>query len=150
MVSENTVLSDFEHMQYADYAAQKISIYYEYLSILEKWFSEAGWELPLPCRTNFRDAWFHFKKLYERKDYVKVVQEEYALEEHLIRAVKDAIICYYQIYIRRIEIVYQFFRTGNLTDCILQEHLKDIKRNAEFITVHTDNWTMELYKRLEC
>jgi hypothetical protein len=37
MVSENTVLSDFEHMQYADYAAQKISIYYEYLSILEKW-----------------------------------------------------------------------------------------------------------------
>lgn len=23
MVSENTVLSDFEHMQYADYAAQK-------------------------------------------------------------------------------------------------------------------------------
>ena len=105
MVSENTVLSDFEHMQYADYAAQKISIYYEYLSILEKWFSEAGWELPLPCRTNFRDAWFHFKKLYERKDYVKVVQEEYALEEHLIRAVKDAIICYYQIYIRRIEIV---------------------------------------------
>ena len=149
MVSENTVLSDFEHMQYADNAAQKISVYYEYLSILEKWFSEAGWELPLPCRTNFRDAWFHFKKLYERKDYVKVVQEEYALEEHLIRAVKDAIICYYQIYIRRIEIVYQFFRTGNLTDCILQEHLKDIKRNAEFITVHTDNWTMELYKRLE-
>lgn len=31
----------------------------------------------------------------------------------------------------------------------MQEHLKDIKRNAEFITVHTDNWTMELYKRLE-
>ena len=47
MGSENTVLSDFEHMQYADYAAQKISVYYGYLSILEKWFSEAGWELPL-------------------------------------------------------------------------------------------------------
>ena len=47
MGSENIVLSDFEHMQYADYAAQKISVYYGYLSILEKWFSEAGWELPL-------------------------------------------------------------------------------------------------------
>lgn len=29
MVSENTVLSDFEHMQYADYAAQKNYKYYE-------------------------------------------------------------------------------------------------------------------------
>lgn len=27
MVSENTVLSDFEHMQYADYAAQKYKYY---------------------------------------------------------------------------------------------------------------------------
>lgn len=149
MVNENTVLSDFEHMQYANYSAQKIEVYYEYLNTLAKWFSEAGWELPLPCRTNFRDTWFHFKKLYERKDYVKVVQEEYALEEHLIRAVKDAIICYYQIYIRKIEIVYQGLRTGKLEDCIEQEHMEEVKKNAELVTAHMENWDIELYKRLE-
>ena len=45
MVNKNIVISDPEHMQYANYSAQKISMYYKYLYILEKWFEEAGWEL---------------------------------------------------------------------------------------------------------
>lgn len=145
MVNKNIVISDPEHMQYANYSAQKISMYYKYLYILEKWFEEAGWELPLPCRTNFRDSWFHFKKLYERKDYIKIVQEDYALEEHLIRAVKDAIICYYQLYIKKIEVVYKVLRAEKLTEMITTENMDAIEEYAKRVNVSEKGWTLKLY-----
>lgn len=66
MANRNTVLSDTEHNRYANRTAQKLIVYFDYLDSLDKWFKESGLELPLACRTNFRDAWFHFKKLYER------------------------------------------------------------------------------------
>ena len=36
MVNKNIVISDPEHMQYANYSAQKISMYYKYLYKAEK------------------------------------------------------------------------------------------------------------------
>lgn len=146
MANRNTVLSDTEHNRYANRTAQKLIMYFDYLDSLDKWFKESGLELPLACRTNFRDAWFHFKKLYERRDYVKIVQEEYALEEHLIRAVKDAIICYYQIYIRKIERVYRYLSADMLSTWIAPEDLEEIKKNVHSVTFYTEKWDSEIKK----
>lgn len=144
MANRNTVLSDAEHNWYVNRTADKLIMYFEYLDSLDKWFRESGLELPLACRTNFRDAWFHFKKLYERRDYVKIVQEEYALEEHLIRAVKDAIICYYQIYIRKIERVYEYLSNNKLGTCVSQENINKIECKINSVTINTEKWDSEI------
>lgn len=146
MLNENRVLSEAEHMRYINYSAQKIIMYFKYLYFLERWYDEVGWELPLPCRTNFRDAWFHFKKLYERKDYVKIVQEEYALEEHLIRAVKDAIICYFQTYISDIEIVYKSLKQVSISNTDIKQYKKVAA--AISIDVNSSSWALDLHKFL--
>lgn len=146
MKSRNTVLSNAEHDWYANRTAEKLIVYFDYLDKLNRWFMESGLEMPLACRTNFRDTWFHFKKLYERRDYVKIVQEEYALEEHLIRAIKDAIICYYQIYIRKIERVYQYLIADKLSTCITPENIKEIQNRVHFITISTEKWDLEIKK----
>lgn len=148
MANRNTVLSDAEHNWYVNRTADKLIMYFKYLDSLDKWFRESGLELPLACRTNFRDAWFHFKKLYERRDYVKIVQEEYALEEHLIRAVKDAIICYYQIYIRKIERVYGYLSNDKLKTCVSSENIQKIKCKISSVTIDTKKWDFEIKKHI--
>lgn len=45
-----------------------------------------------PFATNFRDALFHYAKLYEADTYQEVIEQAGAIEEHLNRAIKDSII----------------------------------------------------------
>lgn len=46
--------------------------------------------LPVTCYTNFRDALFHFRKLAECLEEHEIMQQSYAIKEHLSRARTDA------------------------------------------------------------
>lgn len=48
--------------------------------------------LPVACFTNFRDALFHFRKLYYAAEKVEIFEQGFAIKEHLNRAKTDAII----------------------------------------------------------
>lgn len=58
--------------------------------ILQKVYAEFGLNYPYECHTNYRDSWFHYRKLYSKKDKVLISNEKYGLEEHLLRAARDA------------------------------------------------------------
>lgn len=148
MVNERSLFSTGEHKEYTGLSVMWLTRYLEYLNILEKWFGEINEDLPLPCRTNYRDAWFHYKKIYERRDYIKVFQEQYAMEEHLIRAIKDAINKYFQIWIYDMETVYKAIKTGKLEKSIdkykrLFEHLRIS------LTIGQQGWEQKLYKEMD-
>lgn len=53
-------------------------------------YEDFGLYYPKECNTNYRDSWFHFRKLYSKRDKLSVLNEKYGLEEHLLRAAKDA------------------------------------------------------------
>ena len=48
--------------------------------------------LPAACFTNFRDALFHFRKLYYSTNRNDILEQGFAIKEHLNRACTDAII----------------------------------------------------------
>ncbi len=88
---------------FADYSnnlktdcANIIVEYGEQFQILQKLYYEFGLDYPEECHTNYRDSWFHYRKLYNKKDIVSASNEKYGLEEHLLRAIKDAQICFLQ------------------------------------------------------
>ncbi len=53
-------------------------------------YEEFGLYYPKECNTNYRDSWFHYRKLCLKQDEMSVLNEKYGLEEHLLRAAKDA------------------------------------------------------------
>lgn len=97
------------HIEIVNQSAEQLIKYGVYLLKIEEWYNERGLELPKTALTNYKDAMFHYKKIYEHSDIIKVFQEQYAMEEHLIRAYKDAIIRYMNIMRQGIESVYHVF-----------------------------------------
>lgn len=106
MENKKDYLSDGDQMKFRAHSSELIIQYYDCLKKANEWLDELGYKLPMSCRTNLRDAWFHYRKMYNQRVYNTVLQEQYALEEHLIRALKDAINYYYQEYLLLLECVY--------------------------------------------
>lgn len=67
-----------------------------------------GLYYPEECNTNYRDSWFHYRKLYKKKDVISILNEKYGLEEHLLRAIKDAQIGFLQQLGYWLEIWYRY------------------------------------------
>lgn len=149
MLNDNSIFYDPEHMEYVDQSAEMIEDHLGYLKVLRDWFREIGQRLPLSCCTNYRDSWFHYKKVYERMDHISVIQEGYTLEEHLIRAVKDAIISYFKFYIYKIEFIYLQSKNGHLLSDTERCHVKKDYPAARSISINEAGWERDLYGRLE-
>ncbi|MDE6847156.1 MAG: hypothetical protein K2J99_15520 [Lachnospiraceae bacterium] len=86
---------DYSNALKAD-CANTIVEFGEQFQILQRLYDEFGLDYPEECHTNYRDSWFHYRKLYNKKDIISTSNEKYGLEEHLLRAIKDAQICFLQ------------------------------------------------------
>lgn len=62
----------------------------DYLQEYEKYALIGEWEIPPSCYTNFRDALFHFRKMYNSSEEHEIMQQVFAVKEHLGRARTDA------------------------------------------------------------
>lgn len=148
MVNEKSIFSVTEHKEYVNQSAMWLIEYLKYLDVLEQWFQEINENLPLPCRTNYRDAWFHYKKIFEHRNYTKVIQEQYALEEHLIRAIKDAISSYFQIYTYDMEVVYRAIKTGKLKR-EAEKGIPEVVKRHHLPLEMEGCWELKLYAAME-
>lgn len=148
MENESAIFSGAEHREYANHSALWLKKYLGYLKIMSEWFHEINEELPVPCRTNYRDTWFHYRKIYEHRDYIKVVQEQYALEEHLIRAIKDGINCYFQNYIDGLEIIYKAIKSEEFQSRA-ENDIYAIVGKGKAPLIMEKNWEIKLLENLE-
>ena len=89
---EKEILTSQEKQQLNAYCSEEIYQYGKNYLKLKEIFDSYGYRMPVECWHNFRDSWFHYRKLYTRKERISVLNEKYAMEEHLLRAWKDAII----------------------------------------------------------
>jgi len=61
-----------------------------YLLEYEKYAKIGKKEIPVTCYTNFRDALFHFRKMVSCMEEHEIMQQAFAVKEHLSRARTDA------------------------------------------------------------
>ena len=59
-----------------------------------------------PCATNYRDALFHFIRLYKADEVSEAVTQASNIDEHLDRLIKDTYVNFLQISLKRIEEAY--------------------------------------------
>lgn len=90
-------MGNYQKMQIADKENLCQNLYEQYvvncmelLKDYEKYISIAKKEIPVACYTNFRDALFHFRKLVNSSEEHEILQQAFAIKEHLNRAKVDA------------------------------------------------------------
>lgn len=91
-MQEKEIFTDYEKKRLNAYCAEEIYQYGSNYWELKRIFDSYGYHMPVECWHNFRDSWFHYRKLCMEKERLSVLNEKYAMEEHLLRAWKDAII----------------------------------------------------------
>lgn len=62
----------------------------EYLKEFESYVKLGKKGIPVTCYTNFRDALFHFRKMANCSEEHEIMQQAFAVQEHLHRARTDA------------------------------------------------------------
>ena len=110
---------------------------------MKELYDEFGLYYPKECNTNYRDAWFHYRKLYTRKDRISVLNEKYGLEEHLLRAVKDA-----QIYLlQQLGEWLEIWR--NYNTYLVCDHFRDKEYIELLRSIPPDerNWVLCIWKK---
>lgn len=90
-------MSNYQKMQIADKENLCQNLYEEYvvssmelLKYYEKYSFLGKKEIPVASYTNFRDALFHFRKLVLSSEEHEILQQSFAVKEHLNRAKVDA------------------------------------------------------------
>ncbi len=125
-----------------------IGHYHNSLRKIESQYKRIGCEkLSFPCYFNFRDALFHYDKAYTAQEVTALHCEQYAMHEHLHRAVKDGCIGFLQIVNRRLDVLYQYkfdsARIEELTKAASKiavrvgKSMSDIQRNDDFAELNT-------------
>lgn len=98
---------------YANYIVQSSNYLREYSQCLAKVGKK---ELPVACYTNFRDALFHFRKMAKSVEEHEILQQAFAVKEHLGRAKTDA----------RISVLFYYVSVANrlLDDATVSDDVK--------------------------
>lgn len=76
----------------------------EYLKEYELYAKVGKKEIPVTCYTNFRDALFHFRKMANCSEEHEIMQQAFAVQEHLHRARTDA----------KTSVLFYFARVANI------------------------------------
>lgn len=70
-----------------------------YLTIRDKWiayYNEFGFSYPATSDNNFRDSWFHYRKIYKERSRNEIIRQIANYEEHLQRAERDLVVKFFQ------------------------------------------------------
>lgn len=70
-----------------------------YLDLRKKWkkyYKEFGFTYPATSDNNFRDSWFHFRKIYKERNRDEIIRQIANYEEHLQRAERDLAVKFFQ------------------------------------------------------
>ena len=133
---------DEEIMAIKSECAEAIADFGMQFHIIQELYDALGLYYPEESNTNFRDSWFHYRKLYTQKDIITVLNEKYGLEEHLLRAAKDAQIYFLQQLTGWLEVWYRYNEYLKIPDIIS----KDDEEKLNMLSTEGNNWVYQLWK----
>ena len=111
-----------------DYSSSCIFDTLEKISLLSNLYIKCRIKITPPFATNFRDALFHYKKLYEADTVEDAIEQKEAIDEHLSRALKDCILQLVHILVSATTILYNESDLDELTKKELQKIIHNLKQ----------------------
>lgn len=85
---------------------QKIIKFLDVQEQILEWYDCYQLRYPDSCMNNYRDSWYHYRKLWPEHSYIEVIHQTSTLDEHLQRAEKDAVVNFFQLVSQNLEFWY--------------------------------------------
>lgn len=88
-----------------------------FLNVQEKmaeYYQKFDLRYPNSCINNFRDSWFHYRKIWEEHSYFSIISQMSTLDEHLQRAERDAVVNLLQMLSQKLEFWYLIRKKGDM------------------------------------
>lgn len=105
-MSGDNYISDYKLDEIRKEYGEKIISFSNVQKKIQKWYSEFGLPYPASSVNNYRDSWFHYRKIWTERSYYEVICQVATLDEHLQRAEKDAVVNFFQILSQELEYWY--------------------------------------------
>lgn len=122
------VISQKHLDNFCDISSDKIFSALEKISLITNLYARCQIKLLPPFATNFRDALFHYKKLYEADTVEEAIEQTEAIDEHLSRAIKDSLMQLVQILLSSITSLYNDSDFDGSVKLEIQKQIHNLKQ----------------------
>ena len=123
------IISQNQLDDFCDYSSSNIFETLEKISLLSNLYIKCRIKITPPFATNFRDALFHYKKLYESDTIEDAIEQKEAIDEHLSRALKDCILQLVQVLVSSLTFLYNDSEFDDKTKNELQIIIHNLKQS---------------------
>lgn len=113
MLNEMELISDAEKDDYMLSLQKELDECAISIQNICKMHKQLGFCVPNVCCANFRDSLFHYRKMSKTNEKGDILNQAYALREHMYRGIKDGMINYMQELSKRIERLYSSTNDDN-------------------------------------
>jgi hypothetical protein len=145
MLSDSYIKEREQEIVQKDYC-DRIVKYSKVRKAMYQWYEVFGLRFPHTSENNFRDAWFHYRKLYREHSTYEVISQIATLEEHIQRAEKDSIVFFFQKISELLEVWY-FVATERIVLKPAEGYIKDAVDIYESAIAVPNSWVSILRER---
>lgn len=105
-MSGDSYISDYKLGEIREEYGDRIVSFSSVEQEIKGWYQEFGFQYPVSSINNYRDSWFHYRKIWMERSFYEVISQMATFDEHLQRAEKDAIVTFFQIVSQKLEFWY--------------------------------------------
>lgn len=150
-MSNDNYISDFKLNEIRKEYGGKIVSFSSVERSIKEWYLYFDLPYPLSSVNNYRDSWFHYRKIWRERSLYEVTCQMATFDEHLQRAEKDAIINILQIISQALQYWYQIEQEEipeHFINCIKQ-NIKTARANCTPEERKNKQWVIEMWGKFE-
>lgn len=127
-MSSDNYISDGKLDEIRKEYGEKIIAFSDVQQQLKGWYDKFGFSYPFSSINNYRDSWFHFRKIWTERSLYEMISQMATLDEHLQRAEKDAVVNFFQMISQKLEFWYGMDKKNIPKECLAR-----IQKNADAV-----------------
>lgn len=151
-MSGDSYISDIKLDEIRKEYGDKVVSFSKVKQQIEKWYEYFELSYPLSSVNNYRDSWFHYRKIWMERSFYEVTCQMATFNEHLQRAEKDAIVNFFQIISQELEFWY-YIKNENIPEEWLESIRHNVAevRDASNLEESRNNlWVCRLFEKYKC
>lgn len=146
-MNKDNYISEYELEQIRREYAEKIIEFSDIKQEVQVWYQNFGLLYPFCSINNYRDSWFHYRKIWRERSFYEIICQTATFDEHIQRAEKDAVVNFFQIISENLEYWYNIDK--NITIEVDEEIKKDIQLIFEDDIKSEKSKTYQIWEKYE-
>lgn len=142
---EDRYISDIELDLIQKKYMEKVHLFLNMRKKAQEMFYDFCIPYPYQSENNFRDSWFHYRKIYKSRSVNDLFGQTAMFDEHLQRAEKDMVVTFFTRICRRLEF---WYKEANEIYKTMSERFNADQAEQIYEMEGAENWVLTFYSML--